>query len=66
MQVELEARGECGMTQLHWAALNGRLPVVQYLYKQGAEARSWNGRKRHLLVALCDRFPVVQYFEVLK
>ena len=44
-QVDLEERDKNGMTPLLWAALSGHLPVVQYLYEQGAdkEARNNNG-----------------------
>ena len=30
-QVDMEATGEWNRTPLHWAALKGHLPVVQYL-----------------------------------
>jgi len=51
------------MTPLHYAVLEGHLPVVQCLCEQGADkdARDVNGETPlHLAVAL-DHLPVVQY-----
>ena len=41
----MEAKGESGYTPLHYASINGHLPVVEYLVKKGAdtEAKNKNG-----------------------
>ena len=62
-QVDLEARGEGGWTSLHRAASNGHLPVVQYLYEQGADKEASDGSGRTPLhwAASHGHLPVVQY-----
>ena len=67
-QVDLEARGEYGMTPLHDAAIEGHLPVVQYLCEQGAdkEARDDGGRTPLHSAAQRDKEDVVQYLEAVK
>ncbi len=62
-QVDLEARDREDRTPLHWAALFGHLPALQYLCEQGADK---DARGDHDLtplhwVAYRGRLPVVQY-----
>ena len=66
-QVDLEASDEYGLTPLHWAASNGHLPVVQYLYEQGAdkEPRSTHGSTPLRLVVFKGHLFVLQYLCVI-
>ncbi len=62
-QVDLGAIDDDGKTPLHFAAVNGHLPVVQYLCEQGAdkEARDDSGRTPLYQAAFNCHLPVVQY-----
>jgi len=35
---DMEAKDDRGRTPLHWACLNGRIPIVRLLLEKGAEA----------------------------
>ena len=60
--VDISALNENGMTPLHWAAVYGHLPVVQYLCEQGVdkEARDDDGNTPLHLTALLDYLGVAQ------
>ena len=62
-QVVLEARDDDGSTPLLYAASNGHLPVVQYLYKQGADKEARDADDRTPLLYATDKghLPMVQY-----
>ena len=59
-QVELEATVGFGMTPLHWAAVKGHLPGVQYLCekvidKETANASDWTPLHH---ASICGHLPV--------
>ena len=64
-QADMEARDGSDRTPLHWAALEGHLPVKQYLCEDGADKEARGERDWTPLhyATTYRHIPVKQYFE---
>lgn len=63
-QAFLDATNEFGNTALHWAALNGHLPIVKLLVENGASVALAND-KNYIpldLASFSEKIDVVDYF----